>query len=139
MQIKQFKFSKDDFLMGVLNSINDSFVKSAIVQNIIKEKIKRLNSEINLKNKNFETKFGYHDTIKNNWETYSPKFKKDCNAAIDKLNKLLNQKNEMQKIYNELQNNSFSNYEFKDLEKVLERLFKWEKPLRYDDLKNGRY
>lgn len=139
MRIKQFKFSKDDFLMGVLNSINDSFVKGALVQNIIKEKIKRLNSEINHKNKNFETKFGYYDTIKNNWETYSPKFKKDCNAAVDKLNKLLNQKNEMQKLYDELQNNSFSNYEFKDLEKVLERLFKWEKPIRYGDLENGRY
>lgn len=131
---KQFIFSKDDFLMGVLTSMEDSIVKSAIVQNILKEKIKRLNSDIKFKEKDFQNKFGSFDLIKRDWETFTPKFRKDCNAAINKLNKLIKQKTSISKVYNELVESSFSNYDFKKLDKTLERLFKWEKPLHYDDI-----
>lgn len=134
---KQLIFSKDDLLMALIQSMTDSYAKSTLVQNIINQKMDRLDYEINSKKNKLENEFGSLESLDEKMKSFNSKRYKKCGNDIKKLTNLYKQKNVLVNLYNELLETSFSNYEFKNFDKIIQRLFKWDKP-KYTD-KRERY
>lgn len=126
--MKNLSFTKDDIILALISSMNDSLTKATLVKNLLLNKIDRLDKESKYEKKLFSIKFGSDDTIEKNWNKLSNKERKSINNKINKLNSLFKQKKEYIDFYNELNKTSFSNANMSNFKSKLKQVFKWDEP-----------
>ena len=132
--MKKLVFSKDDILLALLEAKKDSFARAEIVKSLIAMKLKRLSSDVQFETIKLSKDFGSIYEIEKEFESYSEKNKKKCNNKIKKLNSLNNQINSLRKYRDELRETSLGNEQLDKLESNIENVFKWEKPVFYEDI-----
>lgn len=132
--MKNLLFSKDDILSALLDISSHSFVRTELVKSLLDAKINRLESDKSFEMRKFENEFDSIRIIEKNWDRLSIKEQKKCNNKVKKIATLSKQINSYVSYYNELNKSSFGNEPLDKLESNIKKVFKWEKPISFNEI-----
>jgi len=132
--MKNLTFAKDDILSALLDLTKDSMARGELTRSLVNAKIERLVSKKQFENRKLEQEFGGLHDIEHSWKKLSEKSRTKINKKIKIINSLINQIAKLREYREELILSSFSNEPLNKLESNIKRVFKWEKPVQYNDI-----